>query len=71
MKAEFDGAIILEVTNQKNDSNQDYASDRIADKIIRPLAPFALHELFVERDIPSTVINMLTFGNLNHLLMPF
>ena len=61
MKAEFDGAIILEVTNQKNDSNQDYASDRIADKIIRPLAPFALHELFVERDIPSTVINYVDF----------
>jgi len=63
MKAEFDGAIVFELTNQINDSKISNRADSftLADKVIRPLAPFALHELFVERDIPSTVINYVDF----------
>ncbi len=53
MNADFDGAVILEVTNQKNDPHWS--------SIIRPLAPFALHEVFVKRNIPSTVINYVDF----------
>ena len=52
MSTSFDGAIIFELTNQKR-ANGSYT--------IRPLGPFALHEVFVERDIPSTVINYVDF----------
>lgn len=45
-----DGAIILECTNT-------FDVGRQRSGIIRPLAPFALNELFVKRNIPSTVIN--------------
>ena len=44
------GAIILECTNT-------FDAVRQRSGIIRPLAPFALNELFVKRNIPSTVIN--------------
>ena len=76
MNADFDGAIILEVTNQKNDPHWS--------SIIRPLAPFALHETFLKRNIPSTVINytdfwdsevlaqkLITWCNLNNVKKPF
>ena len=46
----YDGAIILECTNT-------FEKNRQRSGIIRPLAPFALNQLFVERNIPSTVIN--------------
>lgn len=46
----YDGAIILECTNT-------FDTQRQRSGIIRPLAPFALNELFVKRNIPSTVIN--------------
>lgn len=46
----YDGAIILECTNT-------FDVGRQRSGIIRPLAPFALNELFVKRNIPSTVIN--------------
>lgn len=46
----YDGAIILECTNT-------FDQQRQRSGIIRPLAPFALNELFVKRNIPSTVIN--------------
>ena len=60
MSTSFDGAIIFELTNQKN-NNGLFA--------IRPLGPFALHEVFVERDIPSTVINYVDFWNPEVLAM--
>lgn len=46
----YDGAIILECTNT-------FGKVRQRSGIIRPLAPFALNQLFVDRNIPSTVIN--------------
>lgn len=46
----YDGAIILECTNT-------FDAIRQRSGIIRPLAPFALNELFVKRNIPSTVFN--------------
>lgn len=60
MSASFDGAIIFELTNQKNNNGP---------LAIRPLGPFALHEVFVERDIPSTVINYVDFWNPEVLAM--
>lgn len=47
---EYDGAIVLECTNTFDENRQ-------RSGIIRPLAPFAINELFVKRNIPSTVIN--------------
>ena len=60
MSTSFDGAIIFELTNQKNNNGS---------FTIRPLGPFALHEVFVERDIPSTVINYVDFWNPEVLAM--
>ena len=50
----YDGAVIFDCStaNQPN---------RYRAEIIRPLAPFALHEVIVSRHIPSTVINYTDF----------
>lgn len=56
-----DGAIILECTNT-------FGSTRQRSGIIRPLAPFALNELFVKRNIPSTVINYVNAWNTDQLV---
>ncbi len=52
MKPSFDGAIIFELTNQRNS---------LSTYTIRPLGPFALNEVFVKKDIPSTVVNYVDF----------
>ena len=57
-----DGAFILECSNtrqEKGETNNRYGRHR--HNIIRPLAPFALNQLFVDRGIPSTVINYTDF----------
>ena len=48
--AKFDGALILELTNTKTSSSMHTDT-------VRPLGVFGLHEVFLKRDIPSTVIN--------------
>jgi hypothetical protein len=50
----YDGAIILECTNT-------FDNERAG--IIRPLAPFALHNVFETRSIPSTVFNYVNAWN--------
>ena len=57
-----DGAFILECSNirlEKGETNNRFGRHR--HNIIRPLAPFALNQLFVDRGIPSTVINYTDF----------
>jgi hypothetical protein len=61
----FDSALILELTNTKKPQTYSASNTGI---IIRPLAPFALNELFVKRDIPSTVINYVEFWDNDTLL---
>ena len=54
MRPNIDGAFILECTNTN-------IRDEYRAHTIRPLAPFALHEVFHKRNIPSTVINYTDF----------
>ena len=54
MRPNIDGAFILECTNTN-------VRDEYRAHTIRPLAPFALHEVFHKRNIPSTVINYTDF----------
>lgn len=54
MTIQYDGAVIFDCST----ANQ---PDRFRAEIIRPLAPFALHEVIVSRHIPSTVINYTDF----------
>lgn len=64
MHKNYDSAIILECTNTRlRPSNFVKGADpeRQRMNIIRPLAPFALNDLFVKRNIPSTVINYTEF----------
>ena len=57
MISNVDGAIILEYTNvKKGIEYSDYFEEDFP-VAIRPSAPFALHEAFDKRGIPSTVIN--------------
>ncbi len=55
----FDSAVILECTNSTY--RRRGAPVRERTHVIRPLAPFAINELFVRRSIPSTVINYTEF----------
>ena len=57
----YDGAIILECTNT-------FDTGRQRSGIIRPLAPFALNELFVKRNLPSTVINYVNAWEVSDLV---
>ena len=59
--SKYDGAIILECTNT-------FDTVRQRSGIIRPLAPFALNEIFVNRGIPSTVFNYVNAWDLHELL---
>ena len=60
MSHNCDGAIIFE-------ASQELGPDRYRAEIIRPLAPFALHQT-VAPHIPSTVINYTNNWNANELL---
>jgi hypothetical protein len=53
MRKDIDGAVILECTGQKG--------GRYWSGVIRPLAPFAVHEVCLRRGLPSTVINYVDF----------
>lgn len=59
--ARFDGALIIELTNTKT-------STSIHTDTVRPLGVFGLHETFVKRDIPSTVINYADYWDDKELL---
>ncbi len=61
----FDGAIILECTNSTY--KRLGAPVRERTHVIRPLAPFALNEVFVKRSLPSTVINYTEFWDVDTL----
>lgn len=61
MPAKNDGAIIFDCSTERG------GESRFRTGIIRPLAPFALHEVFVQRSIPSTVINYTDFWDHDHL----
>ena len=58
---QFDGALILELTNIKDKTTLQTTHPR-------PLGVFGLHEVFVKRDIPSTVINWVDFWDHKELL---
>lgn len=60
MKSPYDGAVIFDC------SAADY-SNRYRAEIMRSLAPFALHQTIIQRDIPSTVINYTDFWNAEQL----
>jgi radical SAM superfamily enzyme YgiQ (UPF0313 family) len=62
---DFDCAIILDCTNTP--LLREDLSVRQRMNIIRPLAPFALHEVCIKRSIPSTVINYTEFWNPRNL----
>jgi radical SAM superfamily enzyme YgiQ (UPF0313 family) len=55
----FDSAIIFECTNSTYKRRGAPVRERT--HVIRPLGPFALNEVFVNRGIPSTVINYTEF----------
>ena len=59
--AKFDGALIIELTNTKT-------STSIHTDTVRPLGVFGLHDVFVKRDIPSTVINYADYWDSKELL---
>ena len=61
MSQKINGAIIFDCSTERGGEN------RFRTGIIRPLAPFALHETFVERGVPSTVINYTEFWDHEHL----
>jgi lipoate synthase len=56
-----DGAFILECSNTNQEKGVYSYHGRHRHNVIRPLAPFAVHELFVNRCIPSTVVNYTDF----------
>jgi len=64
MANHFDGALILELTN----TNKALGYDEGKDMLMRPLAPFALHEMILKRDVPSTVINWVEFWEPNEIV---
>lgn len=64
MANHFDGALILELTN----TNKAVGYDAGKDMLMRPLAPFALHEMILKRDVPSTVINWVEFWEPNEIV---
>ena len=65
--SDIDGAIILEYTNVKKGIEfSDYFEEDFP-VAIRPSAPFALHEAFDSRDIPSTVINYANWWEVEDL----
>lgn len=53
----FDGAIILDCSTGDNSSEHDH----VTAGYLRPLAPFAIYDLFHSYHIPCTVINYLEF----------
>jgi lipoate synthase len=55
------GVIILDGTNTDN------RQQTLRSHIIRPLAPFGLHDVCVKHNIPSTVINYASFWNAQEL----
>ncbi len=59
---QFDGALILELTNIKSNTHSLQTTHP------RPLGVFGLNEVFVKRDIPSTVINYVDFWDHKELL---
>lgn len=70
MHRSYDSAIILECTNTRLKSSsfvKGIDPERQRMNTIRPLAPFALNELFVSRNIPSTVINYTDFWDPDQL----
>ena len=61
MNNQFDGALILELTNTKD-------STSIHTDTVRPLGVFGLHELMVGKGIPSTVINYVDYWDVDSLV---
>ena len=64
MSSLYDSALVLELTNTRK-SLQYTPTPGI---VMRPLGAFALHEMMLKRDVPSTVINYVDFWEPQELL---